>query len=183
MPRIVLLAAALVLTGCASMTPVDTDALAEVQAFADAIAREYSFPAVQVAVREGSSTWGRIPLVGISHAVLVAPLPIRDAQVARLLAFWVIKPPEPRTEAQEEEINRSLYPARNVVAVDILTRVKGVPEPIAAATVHVILAGMARGVAEKEIAPTLRAPHPCAQLLAFIARFPNYQLNRTPWCS
>ena len=158
----------LVSAGCATVTPLHEESLAEVQSFADEVSRVYQFPPVQMAVGDKPEGYYRIRVLKVTPAILDAPLPVRDVAVALLLAFWLIQPPEPMSEPQEVEINRRAYPEMNVAAVNILARVKGLPEGIAVRGVHAYLAAQADGLAEKRLSWRRTVPHPCDQLKKFI---------------
>lgn len=177
-------AAALVLlaAGCAtaSLGPAEEDSLLEVQAFADAIVRTYQIRPVRIVHGETTVFWGDFGVMNVNRAILTAPLPIRDASIARLLAFAVLQPPTPQSAPDEAEINRRLYPERNAVAVDILTRVKGLPRAIAVGSVLAFIEAQARAVAEKRLAVPERVPHPCDERRWFVERFEVSE--RSSWC-
>lgn len=168
--------------GCASLPPTESESLTEAQAFADAAARVYGFPPVQIVVSDGDEAWPGYRLIRVTRGTLTAPLPVRDLGIALMLAFQILDPPPARSDPHSEEINRTIYPERNVAAVDILARVKGLPQRTAVDEVYGYLAGRARGAAERRFSPQPRVPQPCAQLLAFIQHYPDYGLERTSWC-
>ncbi len=168
--------------GCASLTPAEEESLAEVRAFAEAAARAYGFPPVEIVVSDGNVAWPGYRLIRVTRETLAAPLPARDLGIALLLAFQIVEPPPPRSEAHEEEINRRVYPERNVAAVDVLARVKGLPQRTAVGEVHAYLAQRARDAAENRLSQPQRVPQACVQLLAFIQRYPEYGLGHTSWC-
>ena len=172
----------LLCAGCASLTPAEVDSLAEAQAFADATARAYGFAPVRIVVSDSDVAWPGYRLIRVTRETLDAPLPLRDLGIALLLAFHILEPPQARSEPHDEEINRKLYPERNVAAVDILARVKGLPDKTAVDEVHAYLVQRARGVAEHRVSPLQRVPLPCEQLVSFIQRYPEYGLERTSWC-
>lgn len=179
-----LAAAALVCAGCATFTPAEDESLVEIQAFVDAVARAYQFQPVKVVAHDSDVSKSRtgIRQIDVARSILTAPLPVRDVRVARLLGFFVVQPPEPMSEPQEEAINRRAYPEANVAAVDILARVKGLPQAIAIKAVHEYLASLAQGVTEKRLGWAARIPHPCEQLRALVLAFPQASLDSTPWC-
>ncbi len=168
--------------GCASLTPAEEESLAEVQAFADATARVYGFSPVQIVISDSDVAWPGHRLIRITRQTLADPLPDRDLGIALLLGFQVVEPPPPISGPNEAEINRKVYPARNVAAVDILARVKGLPDRIAVDEVHAFLVQQARGQAENRLSRRERVPQPCEQLQAFIMRYSDYGLGRTTWC-
>lgn len=168
--------------GCASLTPTEGESLAEAQAFADAAARAYGFPPVQIVVSDSDVAWPSYRLIRVTRDTLIASLPARDLGLALLLAFQILEPPPAMSEPHDEEINRTVYPGRNVAAVDILARVKGLPQRTAVDEVYGYLVARAQSVAEKRLSQQPRVPQPCAQLLAFIRYYPHYGLERTSWC-
>lgn len=183
MRRRALLAALVLCAGCASMTPADEESLAEAQAFSEAVTREYQIAPLRIVPGTVSGSLAGFRQINVSPALLSAPLPVRDAHVARLIAFWIVEPPDARSEPHEETINRRLYPAANVVAVNVLTRVKGLPQSIAVATVHSLLLAQVEAFAENRGAFPPRFPHPCEQLRAFVLHFREHELDGAPGCS
>lgn len=177
--------AVLIFAGCASIGADDdraAESLTEIQALADATARAYGFAPVRVVLRASSGSWTAIRQMDVSPRLVNAPLPDRDAHAAMLLAFWVVKPPDVRSEAHEIQVNRQIYPERNAAAVEILTAVKGLPTSTAIDAVHAVLAAQAQAVADKQSAPIRNAPHPCEQLAAFVDRFPRHRFERVGAC-
>jgi hypothetical protein len=172
----------LLCAGCASLTPAEEESLAEAQAFADATARAYRFAPVQVVVSDSDVAWPGVRLIRVTPQTLRAPLPVRDLSIALLLAFQIVNPPTATSEAHYVEINRTVYPERNIAAVDILARVKGLPTRTAVDEVYVYLAGQARSAAETSLSQSQRVPQPCEQIDAFIRHYPDYRLGRTSWC-
>jgi len=168
--------------GCASLTPAEEESLAEAQAFADATARAYRFAPVQIVVSDSNVAWPGVRLIRVRPETLRAPLPARDLGLALLLAFQIVKPPTARSESHDLEINQKVYPERNIAAVDILARVKGLPTRTAVDEVYAFLAGQARSAAENRLTQGQRVPQPCEQLDAFIRHYPDYRLGRTSWC-
>jgi hypothetical protein len=184
MRRIALAALVFTCTGCASLTLTQQESLEEIQALADVTARAYQFPPVKVSVGGALLFESDVNLIQVTPAILDAPLPIRDVAVARLLAFMVVRPPKALSAPHEREINQRFYPASNVVAVDILIRVKGLPESTAVREVHTYMAEQARGMQAEKDDPAYRTriPHPCFQIKAFVREFPRFDLGLPEWC-
>jgi hypothetical protein len=123
-----------------------------------------------------------VRLIRVTPETLRAPLPARDLGLALLLAFQIVNPPTARSESHDQEINRAVYPERNIAAVDILARVKGLPTRTAVDEVYMFLAGQARNAAVSGFSQGPRVPQPCEQIDAFIRHYPDYRLSRTSWC-
>ena len=168
--------------GCASMTALEEENLAEVQAFADATVRAFNIRPVQIAVGEGSVAFGDAPVVQVGRTLLTAPLHERDLRVARLLSFRVAKPPIPQSRPDEERINQALYPEANIITVGILTTVKQLPEPIAVQGVFTLLTIQVNAAAEKRLQLPPGAPHPCEQLRAFVGHFSRHDIEVPASC-
>jgi hypothetical protein len=171
--------------GCASaLTTAQQESLEEVQALADATARVYKIPPVKVIVDSAPRFGPQFNLIQVTPQILGADLPVRDVAVASLLAFMIIRPPLPMSEAHERELNRRYFPESNVQAVDILVRVKGLPPAIAVREVHAFLATQARLQQAGRDRPTYlsRTPHPCVDIKALLREFPQSGLGPTESC-
>lgn len=185
MTRLAVATLMLLCAGCApALTTAQQDSLDEIQALADAVARAYQFPPVHVRVGPTPRFGHELNLIQVTPAILDAPLPIRDVAAASLLAFMIIRPPPPLSEAHERELYRKTYPESKLKAVDILVRVKGLPPETAARVVHAFLAGRARAQQATRDRPSyqLQTPHPCEELKAFVKAFPQLRLESAEWC-
>jgi hypothetical protein len=169
----------LLCAGCTTVTPAHEEGLAEVQSFADEVTRVYQFPPIRIVPRDASVMYREIRMIGLTPQWLIAPPPLRDVHVALGLAAWVVNTPTPVSRASETQINQRAYPEMNIATVDILTRVKGLPERVAVRLVYDYLVGLA----EKQKSPSVRGvPLACEQILSFALSFPKYQFDAAPPC-
>src|SRR6267378_5047518 len=127
-----LVTAAALAAGCFAMTPAQNRSLEEVRGFADETARSYGLPQIHVLVSHNpESPVGSYRKGFFAVNELVLRSEFRDAIVAHELAHYVLghdaplagATPEARLiERQQRELDA------NAKSVEILTRVRGVPE-------------------------------------------------------
>jgi len=170
------LTAALAAAGCVTLTPPQQQALAEVRAMADDAARVYGVSRIHVLAG------GNVDGVGGSYqrGMFTISTPMlrsrhRDSIVAHELAHYLLDHDRPLSGApgldrQREQELRELE--ANAKAVEILARVRGVPEEQALSLVYDHLLAFDRLVAQRlTVIPWGHRP-PCDEMTDLLARFP-----------
>lgn len=173
------LLAALAAGGCVTLTPAQQRAAGEIRAMADETARVYGVPRIPVLV--GSNVEGvggsyRRGLFTISTAMLRSRH--RDSIVAHEMAHYLLEHDRPLTgtlalEWQREQELREL--AANAKAVEVLVRVRRLPEERALSLVYDHLASFNRLVAERRTVVPWGHRSPCEEIADLLARFPAHR--------
>jgi hypothetical protein len=171
-------ALALLCAGCVSLTPAQQRGAEEVRALADATARAYRVPRIAVVVGdniEGVGGTYRQGLFTITTSMLTSRH--RDSIVAHELAHYLLDHDRPRTgtlalEWQREQELRELQ--ANAKAVEILARVRRLPEEQALSLVYDHLLSFHRLVAERRTVIPWGHRAPCLEIADLLGRFPRH---------
>jgi hypothetical protein len=171
-----LVAVAALLAGCFSMSPAQNRSLDEVRAFADDTARLYGLPQIHVLVSHNpDSPVGSYRRGFFAVNQLVLRSEFRDAIVAHELAHYVLghdaaltaPTPEARlAERQQRELDA------NAKSVEILTRVRGVPEDQALRMAYSYLLNVHRRLQRSPGEDLLGHRPPCEEIADLLARYP-----------
>jgi hypothetical protein len=172
------LAVALLASGCVSLTPSQQRSTDEVRALADAAARVYRVPRISVLVGdnvEGVGGTYRRGLFTITTSMLNSRH--RDSIVAHELAHYLLDHDRPlrgtlAVEWQREQELRELE--ANAKAVEILTRVRRLPEEQALSLVYDHLLSFSRVVAERRTVIPWGHRAPCEEIADLLGRFPQH---------
>ena len=167
------------LAACSTLTPAQDRSLAEVRVFADDTARLYGLPPIHVLVNhnpEGPVAAYRRGFFTVSRLVLSSEF--RDAIVAHELGHYVLghdaplpgDTPEARLRLREQ---RELD--ANVMAVEILGRVKPMPEDQALRSVYIYLLNVHQRLMRVPTEDLLGHRPPCEEIADLLARFPLQQ--------
>jgi hypothetical protein len=173
------LATALAAGGCVTLTPAQARSANEVRALADETARVYGVSRIPVLVGanvEGvGGSYGR-GLFTISTPMLTSRH--RDSIVAHEMAHYLLEHDRPlhgtlALERRREQEQRELD--ANAKAVEVLVRVRRMPEERALSLVYDHLASFSRLVAERRtVIPWGHRP-PCEEIADLLARFPAHR--------
>lgn len=172
------LSVALLATGCVSLTPAQQRGADQVRALADATARVYGVPRIAVVVGDNVDGVGgtyRRGLFTITTSMLTSRH--RDSIVAHELAHYLLDHDRPHRgtlalEWQREQELRELE--ANAKAVEILTRVRRLPEEQALSLVYDHLLSFNRLVSERRtVIPWGHRP-PCAEIADLLGRYPRH---------
>jgi len=171
-----LVAVAALFAGCFSMSPAQNKSLDEVRAFADDTARLYGLPQIHVLVSHNpDSPVGSYRRGFFAVNQLVLRSEFRDAIVAHELAHYVLghdaalaaPTPEARlAERQQRELDA------NAKSVEILTRVRGVPEDQALRMAYSYLLNVHRRLQRSPGEDLLGHRPPCEEIADLLARYP-----------
>lgn len=171
-----LVAVAALLAGCFTMSPAQNRSLDEVRAFADDTARLYGLPQIHVLVSHNpDSPVGSYRRGFFAVNQLVLRSEFRDAIVAHELAHYVLghdaaltaPTPEARlAERQQRELDA------NAKSVEILTRVRGVPEDHALRMAYSYLLNVHRRLQRSPGEDLLGHRPPCEEIADLLARYP-----------
>jgi hypothetical protein len=169
---------ALASAGCVSLTPAQQRGADEVRALAQETARAYRVPRISVVVGDDVAGVGgtyRQGLFTITASMLTSRH--RDSIVAHELAHYLLGHDRPRTgtlalDWQREQEVRELD--ANAKAVEILTRVRQLPEEQALSLVYDHLLSFHRLVERgRTVIPGGHRP-PCVEIADLLARFPRH---------
>ena len=175
-----LLGALALLASCSTLTPAQDRSLDEVRAFADETARQYGRPPIHVMVsRNPESPVGAYRRGFFAVNLMVLSSEFRDAIVAHELAHYVLGHDAPLTgvtnEArQAERAQRELN--ANAMAVEILARVKEIPEDQALRMVYSYLLNVHRRLQRSPGEDLLGHRPPCEEIADLLTRFPRQQV-------
>jgi hypothetical protein len=172
------LALVLAASGCVSLTPVQQRGADEVRTMADATARLYRVPRIYVLVGDNVAGVGgtyRSGLFTITTSMLTSRH--RDSIVAHELAHYLLGHDRPLAgtlalDWQREQELRELE--ANAKAVEILTRVRRMPEEQALSLVYDHLLGFNRLVAERRTVIPWGHRAPCDEIADLLGRFPAH---------
>ena len=171
-----LLVVAALAAGCFTMSPAQNKSLDEVRAFADDTARIYGLPPIHVLVSHNpESPVGSYRRGFFAVNQLVLRSEFRDAIVAHELAHYVLghdaplagATPEARLmERQQRELDA------NAKSVEILIRVRGVPEDQALRMAYSYLLNVHRRLQRSPGEDLLGHRPPCEEIADLLARYP-----------
>ena len=177
---IVLVALAVLLAGCATLTPAQEQSAAEVRTLADRTAYLYGLPPIHMLVsRNPQDPPGsfRRGFFTVSDITLMSTF--RDAIVAHELGHYVLGHDAPFTGASSAQVERD-YQQReldaNAKGVEILVRVAGFSEARALRTMLEYLAGV-QWAYERYPRLNLRGhKRPCDEIADLLVRFPRQRV-------
>jgi hypothetical protein len=174
--RVGLLAVAVLAAGCFTMTPAQNRSLDEVRIFADETARRYGLAPIHVLVSHNpDSPVGSYRRGFFTVNPLVLRSEFRDAIVAHELAHYVLghdaplAGTTPETRLRERE-QRELD--ANAKSVEILSRVRGVPEDQALRLAYSYLLNVHRRMQRSPGEDLLGHRPPCEEIADLLARYP-----------
>ena len=162
--------------GCSTLTPAENRSLDEVRVFADDTARIYGLHPIHVLVSHNpESPVGAYRRGFFAVNELVLRSEFRDAIVAHELAHYVLghdgplSAPSPEARLRERE-QRELD--ANAKSVEILTRVRGVPEDQALRMAYSYLLNVHRRLERSPGEDLLGHRPPCEEIADLLARYP-----------
>ena len=168
--------------GCNTLTPAQNRSLDEVRVFADDAARVYGLHPIHVLVSHNpESPVGTYRRGFFAVNELVLRSEFRDAIVAHELAHYVLghdaplAGPTPEARLRERE-QRELD--ANATSVEILRRVRGVPEDQALRMAYSYLLNVHRRLQRSPGEDLLGHRPPCEEIADLLARYPG-QLTGT----
>jgi len=168
------------LVACSTLTPAQDRSLDEVRAFADETARAYGLPPVHVLVSHNpDSPVGAYRRGFLAVNRLVLGSEFRDAIVAHELGHYVLGHAAPLAGATPEARRREREQREldaNAKAVEILIRVKHVPEDQALRLVYSYLLNVHRRLQRTPGEDLLGHRPPCEEIADLLARFPLQQV-------
>jgi hypothetical protein len=175
--RVGFLAVAALAAGCFTMTPAQTQSLDEVRIFADETARRYGLAPIHVLVSHNpDSPVGSYRRGFFTVNPLVLRSEFRDAIVAHELAHYVLGHDAPLAgttpEARLREREQRELDA-NAKSVEILTRVRGVPEDEALHLAYSYLLNVHRRLQRSPGEDLLGHRPPCEEIADLLARYPE----------
>jgi hypothetical protein len=172
----VLLCVAALLAACATLTPAQDRSLDEVRVFADETAGYYGLPPIHVLVSHNpESPVGSYRRGFFAVNRLVLGSEFRDAIVAHELAHYVLGHGAPLAGATPEARRRDREQREldaNAKAVEILARVKHVPEDQSLRMVYSYLLNVHRRLQRTAGEDLLGHRPPCEEIADLLARFP-----------
>ena len=176
-PVLVALTACALAAGCRSLSPGESKSLDEVRAFADDTARIYGLHPIHVLVSHNpESPVGAYRRGFFAVNELVLRSEFRDAIVAHELAHYVLghdaplSSPTPEARLRERE-QRELD--ANAKSVEILYRVRGVPEDQALRMAYSYLLNVHRRLQRSPGEDLLGHRPPCEEIADLLARYPS----------
>jgi len=173
-----LLVVAALAAGCFTMTASQNRSLDEVRAFADDTARTYGLPPIHVLVSHNpESPVGSYRRGFFAVNQLVLRSEFRDAIVAHELAHYVLghdaaltgaTPEAQRRDREQRELDA------NAKAVEILVRVRGLPEDQALRLVYRYLLNVHHRLQRSPGEDPQGHRPPCDEIADLLARFPQH---------
>lgn len=174
--RLPALLTALLLAGCATLTPAEEQSVAEIKAFSDRTAALYGLPPLIVLVsynpRYPAGNYRR-GFFAVNSQTLTSDF--RDAIVAHELGHYVLGHDAPlrgpgledyEREGQQRELDA------NAKAVEILARVNGISEERALKTVYLYLLGVQWALERYPRQDVGSHKPPCEEIADLLSRFP-----------
>ncbi|HKW92460.1 MAG TPA: ImmA/IrrE family metallo-endopeptidase [Methylomirabilota bacterium] len=172
-----LLTAAALAAGCFSLTAAQSRSLSEVRAFADATTHAYGLQPIHVLVsHDPESPVGAYRRDFFAVNPLVLGSEFRDAIVAHELAHYVLGHDAPLSGATAEARRREREQREldaNAKAVEILARVKQIPEDDALRRVYLYLLNVHRRLQRAPGEDLLGHRPPCEEIADLLTRFPR----------
>lgn len=175
-PLVVTLAA-LLLGGCATLTPAQEQSVAEIEAFADRTAQLYGLPPIPVLISHNPRSPAGVYRRGFfSVNALTLTSNFRDAIVAHELAHYVLGHDAPLRGPALEDYERERQAREleaNAKAVEILARVDGISEERALKTVYLYLLGVHWALERYPRLDLAGHKPPCEEIADLLSRFPQ----------
>ena len=176
--RVLLGVAALAAAGCSTLTPAQDQSLDQVRVFAADTARRYGLPPIHVLVSHNPEGRGGAYRRGFfAVPVFVLGSEFRDAVVAHELAHYVLGHEAALTgatpEARLHELEQRELDA-NAKAVEILARVRGLPEDQALRLVYRYLLNVHHRLQRSPGEDPQGHRPPCDEIADLLARFPQH---------
>jgi hypothetical protein len=175
--RSALVILALVLAGCATLTPAQQQSAAEVRAMADRAVHVYGLPPIHMLVsHDPDDPPGSFQSGFFSVSTITLASSFRDAIVAHELGHYVLGHDAPLHGTSTADLERE-YQQReldaNAKGVEILVRVAGYSEARALKTMYDYLAGV-QWALERYPHMDLRGHKPpCEEIADLLGRFPR----------
>jgi hypothetical protein len=176
---VALVALALLLAGCATLTPPQEQSAAEVRTLAERTARLYGLPRILMLVSVNpQDPPGSYRRGFFSVSAITLTSDFRDAIVAHELGHYVLGHDAPLAGTSSGELERD-YQQReleaNAKGVEILVRAGGFSEARALRTMYEYLAGV-QWALERYPRLDLRGhKRPCEEIADLLARFPRHR--------
>ena len=172
-----LLCTAALAVACSTLSPSQDKSLEEVRGFADETARRYNLPPIHVLVSHNpESPVGTYRRGFFAVNELVLRSEFRDAIVAHELAHYVLGHDAPLAgltpEARLREREQRELDA-NATSVEILRRVRGVPEDQALRMAYSYLLNVHRRLQRSPGEDLLGHRPPCEEIADLLARYPG----------
>ncbi|HXA95251.1 MAG TPA: hypothetical protein VN323_06815 [Candidatus Dormibacteraeota bacterium] len=174
---LLLLTAVLSVAACSTLTPAQDQSLDQVRAFADDTARRYGLPPIHVLVSHNPEGRGGAYRRGfLAVPVFVLGSEFRDAVVAHELAHYVLghdaalagsTPEAQRRDREQRELDA------NAKAVEILVRVRGMPEDQALRLVYRYLLNVHHRLQRSPAEDLQGHRPPCDEIADLLGHFPQ----------